>query len=304
MNRWKQLVAGAFCAILTTGWLYADDNSPGRSAKKQGAEERQTDRDAIRSTVKGFGAAFMQGEGEKAGTFLTEGAELMPDGGPALRGRKAIQEAITKHFAKTGKQTVSLDVESLRFLSKDTAIEEGHIKSAVQNQAPTSQRYSMLHVREDGKWLIGGIREWPSESAGIRELEWLVGTWSAKRNDVEFQATYEWLGNKAFLRGNITLRRKDRTVSAMQVLGVDPQTGELNIWIFEADGGFAEGKCTREKDTWVFETSGVSGKGKDVSTKNILLRVNQDTMTWQPVNLLVDGEQMMDLPPVKVTRVK
>src|SRR5262245_5310687 len=101
MNSLKRFAAGAFCAILTIGWLYADDNSPGRAAKKQASEDRQADRDAIRSTVKSFSDAFVQGDGEKAGAFLTEGAELIPDNAPPVRGRKAIQDAITKHLAKS-----------------------------------------------------------------------------------------------------------------------------------------------------------------------------------------------------------
>jgi len=74
--------------------------------------------------------------------------------------------------------------------------------------------------------------------------------------------------------------------------------------MFESDGGFAEGTVTREGDSWVFETMGTLVDGGVLSSKNILVRVNDDTMTWQPVQLTMGDEQLADLPPIKVTRVK
>ena len=161
-------------------------------------------------------------------------------------------------------------------------------------------------MREDGKWLLAGIREWPSADEGteLRDLEWLIGSWQAKRADVEVHTTYEWLGNKAFIRGHISVREKDRSVSAMQLVGIDPQTGELAIWVFESDGGVAQGTCTRDGKAWVFETKGLTADGGELGVKYILVRVNNDTITWQPVNLTIDDEEIGDLPPVKVTRVK
>ena len=90
----------------------------------------------------------------------------------------------------------------------------------------------------------------------------------------------------------------------MQLIGVDPQTGELAIWLFESDGGVAQGTCTRDGKAWVFETQGLTADGGELAAKNILVRVNNDTITWQPVNLVLDDEEIGNLPPVKVTRVK
>ena len=41
-----------------------------------------------------------------------------------------------------------------------------------------------------------------------------------------------------------------------------------------------------------------------MTATNILTQINNDTFTWQPVNLTIDGEPVGNLPPVKVTRVK
>lgn len=266
--------------------------------------DREADKAAIRKATQSFVAVFEKGDAAQVATHLTAGAEMIPDDAPGIHGREAIQKACAAHFARNPKQTITLEPESLRFTSRDTAFEEGLMKTSVEKGAPAIQKYSLLHVREDGKWLIAGIREWPSVGTELEELGWLIGTWQAKQADAEVKTTYEWLGNKAFIRGNITVRQKDRTISGMQVIGTDPQTGELSIWVFESNGGFAQGTCTRDGKAWVFETKGLLADGGELATTNILVRVNNDTITWQPVNLTVDDEVIGNLPPVKVTRVK
>lgn len=270
----------------------------------QDSPDRQADRDAIRTTIKSFVEAFEKGESSKAGLLLTEGAELIPDEVPPIRGRKAVQDAISAAFAKSPGHKIRLEQASLRFTSSVTAIEEGIMKTTVRSQAPISQRYSLQLVKEEGKWNISSIREWAHEEGGLQDLDWLIGSWQGSSKDTDIKTNYEWLGNKAFIRGTISMRQKDRIVSAMQIIGLDPSSGDLHIWIFEADGGFAQGHCTRDGDTWAFETKGLLSDGGPLGARNLLHRVNNDTITWQPVNLRVGHKQVSDLPPIKVTRIK
>lgn len=90
----------------------------------------------------------------------------------------------------------------------------------------------------------------------------------------------------------------------MQVTGIDPRTGKLHIWSFGSKGELVDGTCTRHGNAWVFEVAGVTADGQEASAKNILMRLNDDTFTWQPVNLTLGNERVGDMSPVKVTRVK
>ncbi len=265
---------------------------------------READKAAIRKTTQEFVDAFEKGEAETVATHLTDGAEMIPDDAPEIHGREAIQKICAGHFARFPQQKITLQPESLRFVSRDTAVEEGLMSTSMEKGAPETHRYSLLHVREDGKWLIAEIREWPSEGTALQDLEWLIGSWQSKRADAEVQTTWEWLGNKAFIRGTITMRQNDQTVSGMQLIGVDPRTDEMTIWVFESDGGVTQGTCTRDDNSWVFETSGIAADGGELASTNILARIDNDTITWQPVNLTVGDVVIGDLPPVKVTRVK
>ena len=200
---------------------------------------------------------------------------------------------------------VEITIELLRFPSKDTAIEEGYAKSYKGDSAhPTTSRYSVLHVREGGRWLMALLREWPDEGVSLRDLDWLIGTWEAKTDETQVRTTYEWDAKKNSIRCHITIKGRGRTVSGTQVLLKDPRTGQLRSWLFDDDGGFGDGAWTRDGKRWVITATGVQADGGELTATNILTPVNRDTFTWQSTERTLDGEELSNVPPVKVRRVK
>jgi uncharacterized protein (TIGR02246 family) len=294
-------------AAAATAAVFAGGGRPGQPpGDKPKAADRQPDRDAIRAMVGQFREAFQKGDAAAAAAFMTAEAELIPDFGEPLKGRDAIQKAYAEFFKKekAERPKIKLDVDSLRFTSRDTAIEDGDMTVTREGESPETHPYHILYVREDGKWLISVIKEWPPETTDLDDLDWLIGTWSAKRADAEINTTYEWFGNKSFIRANITVREKDKRFSAMQLIGLDPATGDLRTWTFEHDGGIGEGTCTRDGPRWVFENRTTMSDGSIVEATNILVPVDKDTITWQPINLTINGDPVGNVPPMKVTRVK
>ena len=268
------------------------------------AGSRDKERAGIRKTVDELVAAFAKGDAEAAAAVLTDEAELIPFAGESVIGRGSIQKAYESHFAKHPQIELKLTTASLRFLSRNAAVEEGTMQVTFGEGAPRANHYSLLHLREDGKWLIGEIRESPADDEGLGELGWIIGDWTAKQGDTELNIKYDWFGDKAFLRGTFTIKFNERTVTGMQLIGADPQTGELKIWVFEHDGGYAAGTCTRDGESWLFQTSGAFSTGEEWSARNVLLRVNNETFTWQPVLRTIGEERVEDAPPIKVVRAK
>jgi uncharacterized protein (TIGR02246 family) len=301
LTRWPVWVVAA----VAVGWLALGESRTGSAGQAPGkaAENRQADRDAIRAMVGQFREAFQKGDAAAAVAFMTAEAEIIDDDGDVLKGREAIQKAYAEYFKKEKKATVAMTVEELRFPSRDTAIEDGSMTVTMDGDSETHD-YHILYVREDGKWLISVIKEWPPESTDLEDLKWLIGTWSAKQKDAEIQTTYEWFGNKGFIKATVTIREKGKSFTAMQLIGEDPSTGSLRTWTFESDGGIGEGTVEQDGNKWVFENRTVLADGGVVEATNILVPVNKDTITWQPINLTVNGEEFGNLPPMKVTRVK
>jgi len=109
---------------------------------------------------------------------------------------------------------------------------------------------------------------------------------------------------RKFLQARFTVKEKDLTLSGNQIIGVDPATGAIHSWTFEADGGVGEGNWSLDGDHWLVDASGTLRDGRTLTETNVLRRVDADTFTWQSIERRLQDETIDDLAPVKVTRVK
>lgn len=285
--------------------LEAPATPPAKALDNSGDPKRAEDTAAIRKAAAEFKSHVEKGDAKAVAAAWTEDGEYIDDDGTTIRGRAAIEAAYAKAFAKNNKLKVELTVESIRFPSKDTAIEEGYAKVyRDKSEEPDSSRYSVLHVREGGRWLMAVLREWPDEGATLRDLEWLIGTWEAKTEDNVVRTTYKWDAKKKAIHCDLSIKAQDRNVSGTQILLKDPRTGQLRSWLFDDDGGFGDGTWTRDGKRWVISASGIQSDGGELTATNILTPVDKDSFTWQSTERTLDGESLLNVPPIRVTRVK
>jgi uncharacterized protein (TIGR02246 family) len=322
MSTWRKRLTLVLVLVLFGGFLglfgtvslpftrQADAGDKAGARKKKVAtssgdiDDRKADRAGIQMQREAFLKAFESGDAERVASFWTAEGELVGDDGGVYRGRAAIEKAYRELFSPKVKRRAEIQSESLRFPSKDTAIEEGRFKMRMGNAEPTTSRYSILHVREGGKWLMAVVRELPAETVSLRDLEWLIGAWVSKGEDTEVHTTYEWMWDKSFIRVQFTIRQKDRTLRGFQMIGKDEASGELRSWTFESEGGFGEATWSRDGKKWVLDAAGCLSNGRTLAATNILIPLDQDSFTWQSIKRSIGGEEVDDLPPVKVTRVK
>jgi uncharacterized protein (TIGR02246 family) len=281
---------------------------PGAASQTQSApaDERSEDRAAIRAALDSFAKAFESRDPKALAAHWTSGGEYHPLDGARVQGREALEKGFTAFFARTPEPKARIQHESLRFLSSDSAIEEGTAIVRRGSLEPTTNAcYSALMVREGGRWLVAQLSESPGDKESIEDLGWLVGDWRSKdKQGAEIQTTYSWHPNRKFLEVRFTIKEKDRAFSGSQVIGVDPATGAIHSWTFEADGGVGEGDWRRDGDHWLVEASGTLTDGRTLTETNILRRVNDDTFTWQSIDRHLGDETLADLAPVKVVRVR
>ncbi len=303
-SRLGLLVAGVVAITLIVIPLHSQQPAPKAGGAGAGQGD-PADRAAIQAAGQSFLKAYMAGDARAMAAHWTDNGEYLAEDGTALRGRANIAKAYAELFGKKqGETRAEMERTSLRFPSKDTAITEGYFKVQNDKSAPVVSKYSVLHVRENGQWLMAVVREWPSEATSLRDLDWLIGTWVAKRNDTEVRTTYEWWGQTRFIRVNITLKQADHTVTGFQMIARDGATGQLRSWTFDAEGNFGEATWTREGQKWVQDSAGVAENGSILAATNIVTRLDDDAFTFQSVQRTVNGEAAADIPPVRVTRVK
>ena len=97
---------------------------------------------------------------------------------------------------------------------------------------------------------------------------------------------------------------KDVTLSGTQLIGKDPRTGLLHSWLFESDGGFGEAVWNWDGKQWRLDAAGVEPDGGETSATNLLTPIDKDSFTWQSIGRKAGDEDLPDVAPVKVTRVK
>jgi uncharacterized protein (TIGR02246 family) len=301
------LIAGVSLAALMLGLVADSDRVLGQTAQPSEPKDtgRTADEEAVRKSMSDLASALEKGDAKAIGGFWTEEGEYIGGDGSSLRGKAAIEEAYANHFAKDPKAKVDLKIDSIRFVSHDSAIVEGHAsKQKGKGDQPTSNKFSVLRVREDGHWLIALLREWPDEGVTPRDMEWLIGTWTAKTDGGDIRTTYEWDETKKFIRCRFEIKTKENTLAGTQIIGRNPRTGNLRSWLFESDGGIGEAEWNWDGKRWVQDATGVQEDGDEFTATNILTPLDKDSFTWQSINRTENGEDVPNIPPIKVTRIK
>src|SRR5262249_8042090 len=150
-------------------------------------------------------------------------------------------------------------------------------------------------------------QEWipdPAEFITVKDVEWLIGEWSAKNGDAEASVTYGWDEDKMFLRGRYVLKNNGKlTRSGTQIIGKNSDGG-LPPWVFDSTGSYGESVWTHDEGRWVIEASGKLPDGNEVTAVNLLVPLGRDAFTWQATERFVGGASLPGTPPVRVTRVK
>ena len=162
------LLLGA-CVLCNQSWRAAHAQADDFAVTQAAQEKKEDpDREAIAKAVQSFAAAFEKGDARAVAAHWTENGEYNAADGTVFRGRAAIEKVYSELFAKSKTAAkVDIEVDSVRFPSRDTAIEEGHFKLRLGKEPAVTSKYSVLHVRENGKWLMAVVRDWPGEGATL-----------------------------------------------------------------------------------------------------------------------------------------
>jgi uncharacterized protein (TIGR02246 family) len=313
----RNVLAGGLLAVLGAGLLTGKDGLPlepraiaraDDGPEKAGADqERQADKEAIRKLAQEFSKAFEQGDAKAIAALYTAQSEYYDDNsGEMFRGREGIERAFADLFRKRPKSKAVVQTLSIRFLGRDTALDEGlvHIQPP-GSELPLSSRYSCLCVREDGQWKIALVREWGIAQDKLEDLHWLLGDWVAKSKDREVHISFRWNENKTMILNQFTIKEGGRvTFSGTQRIGLDPHTGQIRSWTSDENGGRGQAFWIRDGNSWLLEAIGLLADGTETSSVNILTRINNDHLTWRSVDRRIGGEELAPTDPIKVVRTK
>ena len=283
-------------------------NRPGLAEQPKGDPK---DMEAIAKNGEAFVEAFHKADAKVLAAFWVSDGDYTDQTGRQIKGRAAIEKVLKEQFANYKGLKLRTESESLRFVTPDVAIEDGTTETlAPDGGPPTRARYTIVHVKKTGNWLLSSVRMTPfippSNYQNLRKLQWAIGEWAGKTDTGEVERlSFTWTENQNFITGTSSTTAQDVPVgSAKQWIGWDPLAKRVRSWIFDDTGGFGEGSWTPEGKKWVIKTTIVLQDGKKATATFVVGPVDSNTISLQARDRSVDGNALPDTKETKLKRVK
>ena len=249
------------------------------------------DAKALAELVITFTKAFDAGDSAALAALFTEDARVADPSG-TTDGRATIAARFASLFADSPGAKLAIRVDSLRFPSPDVAVEEGRSILTRSGQDPEATDYTVVYVRQGGRWLQSSLRESPATAEvdsthphpvpePLTELEWLVGDWVNEGQDAVVLTETRWSEDRRYLLRDFTVTVEGKpALKGTQRIAHDPSAKTFRSWVFDSEGGFSEGVWSREGDRWVIKSHGVHHDGQTASSTQRIARVGPTTIRW------------------------
>lgn len=273
------------------------------------AADQAKDKEAIEQSVQSYIAAFNAGDAKKlASHWAPDAVYINPLTGSEVEGREAITNEMQAILQDVKGTRLTVDVESIQFISPGVAVEKGTSKLISPTGEIEESVYTAIHVKRDGKWYLDRVTEEEipivlSNYEHLKELEWIIGSWTDRNESGNVQTTCKWTKNKNFIIRYFTAQTQSlNDLSGMQIIGWDPARKQIRSWVFDSDGGFSEGRWTKKKDRWYVMLTGTLPDGRKSSSTNVFKLIDENQYKWQSVDRMVDGELQPNIDEVTVVR--
>lgn len=268
---------------------------------------REKDFDAITASIKSFQDAFNRHDAKSLAAHFSDSGEYVNDAGIVFQGRSVIEKEFAAQFKVIPNSRIQLDVVDLRFVGNGLAIEEGTATVLPDADVPAIiSRYIVVHTRDGESWKMVSARDLDSRPLSahdhLMQLGWLVGNWVDESDQALGQTSFTWSENGNFLVSSFTITNRDGDeISGTQRIGWDPQKEQIRSWIFDSEGGFAEGFWSLIDGVWIVRLSGVRPDGGNGSATLHYTPVSGDRFEYRSSNRIV-GDELT--PPVSLTVVR
>jgi uncharacterized protein (TIGR02246 family) len=274
------------------------------------ARENEADEKAIRQSARDFTQAFNRGDPKAVAVLWTPEGEYIDESGQVFTGRATIEKEYAAFFKEHPKSQIQVKIGSIRFVGPTLAYEEGTTRLVEEPVGATSiSHYLVLHLKQDGNWLMASVRDLDSvplsNHESLKVLESIIGDWTVSSGDRRVEMNCEWIENRNFIRRRYQVYHEDDLVgSGFEIIGVDPEIGEIASWQFTDDGGLGHNIWRSDGRRWIIEAKGTTRDGLPTSSTNILTPIDKDSFNWESVDRTVGHEPAGATPMAKVVRKK
>lgn len=293
----KNLIIGALCFQGFFGALSAFDNG--------------SDKEKVMQRLQDLTAAVNQDKEDVLSSFWTEDGEFSrPLTGEVIEGREDITKFVQERAKEINKRHLnfSFKPEKIDFPDPNTAVVEG-ISEIVDKGALLQRNARRIElVKENGQWYIDTVKEIevapaPPIYGHLKDLEWLIGTWVDKDEDVTITFTTNWDKFKNFIVQRFKMEVLGTVeMEGLQIVGWDPIENNIRSWVYDSDGGFGSGQWSKDGPSWKAVMNYVLSDGKKATATYKYTPVNDKSYTFAANNRTLNGEVLPNIEPVTVVK--
>jgi uncharacterized protein (TIGR02246 family) len=262
----------------------------------------------IQAANEAFAQAFLKGDAKAIAELFTEDGEAVAPEGETVQGRGAIEEHYAARFAEGPGSKIVTTTDAIKFLAPGVARESGHTQVTPSDGGTSvNGRYTAIHVKRDGRWLLASVRELPDQAIShyehLKELEWLLGDWVEESEDALVLTSVAWADDKNFLLRSFDVRVNGKpALTGTQRIGWDPLTRQIKSWVFDSQGGYGEGLWMRGGDQWAIKATGVRPDGRVATATQVLTYINKDTLRWKSIDRTLGSEIEQNIDEIIMVR--
>jgi uncharacterized protein (TIGR02246 family) len=300
-RRARQPMIKAYSLVATSiiffSWLPALNAQTGDRAK---------DEEAVRAAAVAYQTAFNQGDARALAQMWVEDGEYIDQTTLLMRGRNVIEKAFEGFFDRNKGLTLEIQIDAIRFLADDVISETGTTRTLSANGEPLAEgRYSIIHARRNGGWLMLSVHEQPpfppSNYEKLKDLEWLVGDWIDEHPDSGspdapvIQINSYWSVNRNFIIREFTAT-VGGTVSTVgtQRIGWHAPSGQIRSWAFDSEGGIITGTWVKQGDGWTVSSSEALSDGNVVTATESVKQNTDGSQDWSVTGREMAGKSLPD----------
>lgn len=262
---------------------------------------------SVRKAEEKLVTAFNAGKVDELTSMFLPKGELIDEEGTVYQGSQEIKGVMSAFFERFPGAKLGLSIESVR-MAGPVAIEEGTRTITTTDGSTKSQfRYIALWAKTESGWQIASFRDIaddpvPTANENLQPIAWMIGDWMNEGTDGKVAISYRWSDDKNFLLGDFQFSLSDNPpTKSSQRIGWDPLSGKIRSWLFDADGGFAEGQWTIIDDEFVIKSSSVNPDGTTASATLSIARIDNDHFSITGTERIVGDNREPDFE-ITVTR--
>lgn len=262
---------------------------------------------AVRKSAEQVVQLFNAGKADQLAALFLPRGELIDEEGTVYQGQQEIKDLLNAFFKKFPGAKLATNIESMRVVGP-VMIEEGtRTMTTADGGVKSKFRYIAVWAKTERGWQIASFRDFdddptPTPHDHLQPLAWIVGEWINEGADGKVAISYRWSDDKNFLLGDFQMTSADgKQTKTSQRIGWDASIGKIRSWIFDADGGFADGIWTVLDDDIVIKSSSVNPDGTTATATMYITMQDKDHFSIEGTDRIV-GDILEDDFEITVTR--